>query len=193
VSLNYADLPLRHRRHLGKRDLEQKRVNTVRPWWDHVELRTALTAVLQKHASVLVHVAIHTFCQDAATRERLTITGLYDPYATHRNLNELDQFDSVLPGPQGQMQTRRERISLVACLSVECKNPSIRQTSMRAKQDELLRDDTDAIVGDNDDTDEPQHLAIGSQDAENRDGADDLPDMIENEVQDGEPLVVNVI
>jgi len=182
--LHHTDLAGRYGDCVDHADLEQQRIDPVGAWRDELHLRPALAAVREKAARILEGAARHTFCDDTAAGEGFAIARLDRPDSALRYGQEGCEFNRILPGPETQVQSRRQCIRLKPCFAVEGDDPAVRERSVLAEQHEFLRDHADRIVRHDDDAEQPQHESIRRQQRDGRNDYQDQPPMIEEYVHD---------
>lgn len=146
--------------HLLHADGEERRVDAICAGRNNRDLGTALTTVDEECSSTLKRVTLDALREDATTREWLAITRLDDTDRAFFDFDKLHTLDVELPRPEPGMEARRERVSLVASLTVERDNCAVREGLVAAKDDELLVDDADGVLRDDDHPEDPQNQLV---------------------------------
>jgi len=101
----------------------------------------------------------------------MVLMRFHEAHLVGGNREELDQVRAELPRPQAHVQSRRERVGLVAGLAVQRDDAAVGKVPVSAEQHEFLGDDADAVVGHHDHAEEPQHRLVAQQQQD--DGGDD--------------------
>ena len=145
-----------------------------------MHLRPALSVIFKEGARILEGVTIHLARDDAATRQRLAVACLDTAHLSRRHGEEFNTVHRVLPRPESDMEARRQCVRLIAGLTVQGDDPSVREPAVRAEEGELLDDDADAVVRHDHYAEEPENRAVAEY--ENDDDSDgDEPPMVRDE------------
>ena len=171
VCLDHADFALRNIERVGEFHREQQRINAVGSRWNHLHLRAAFAAAQQKRTRVLEKTALDIARDDAPAGQRLAVAGLHHADLALRNHGEFHHVDGVLPRPQAQVQARRQRVCLVARFAVERDDLSVGQIAVGAEDDKFFGHCADAVVGHDDDAEQPQKKFPEKHQQNNRDHA----------------------
>jgi hypothetical protein len=86
------------------------------------------------------------------------------------------------------MEARRQGIRLIAGLTVQGDDPSVREPAVRAEEGELLYDDANAVVRHDHYSEQPENPAVAEYENDDDRGCDEQPvmdDEIPNDVEDG--------
>lgn len=137
---------------------------------DDAHLRATLTAVAEEGACILKAVAGDLLGDDAPAGHGITVDGFDKADLPGWNLQKLAEGYSVLPRPQTPMQSRRQRIRLVAGFTLNGDDAARGERFILTEQDKFLGDETDTIVWDDDDAEQPQYHAITQADHDQHSG-----------------------
>jgi hypothetical protein len=171
-----CDLARRNHDRIVQSDVEEQCVDAVSAGRNDTHLRPALALVLQKRTRILERIARHQLCDDAAARQRFAVARLDAADLARRHRAELDQFDSILPGPEAQMQPGGQGVRLISGLAAQRDDTSGGKSAVLADDHEFLGHDADAVVRHHDDAADPQYQTIAEhQDRRDQRGRDDAP------------------
>ena len=98
---------------------EQRGVDAVGARWNDRDLRAALAAALKKHPRVLERIAFDAAREHTAVFQRMAVARFHDADGVLTDRDELLQRHDVLPRPEAEVETRRERIGLKPRFAVE--------------------------------------------------------------------------
>ena len=188
ASLHDTDFSRRNNHGLRDRHREQQRIDPIGAGRDELHLRPTLSVVLEEGARILEGVTIHLASDDASTRQRLAVASLDTAHLSRRHGEEFNTVHRVLPRPESDMEARRQGIRLIAGLTVQGDDPSVREPAVRAEEGELLDDDADAVVRHDDYSEQPENPAVAEYENDDDRGCDEQPvmdDVIPNDVEDG--------
>ncbi len=138
-----------------------------KPWIDEIAagqndllLQPLPATRVDKRLRVLKGIAIHAAREHVAILQRMTVARFHDSDGVLTDGDELLQRDDVLPRPETEMKSRRERIGLQACLAVQRDDRTCRQRPMLTDQNVLPVDDTHRVFRHDDHTKETRHVPV---------------------------------
>lgn len=137
---------------------EQRGIDAVRPGGQHRELAALLAAVGEERPRVLEVVATHRAAEDVIGRDRAAVGRDDQPDLALRDHRHGHLAHAELPRPIPEVEARRERLRLVAGLSLERDQPARRQRAAG----ELLDHHADLTLADHDDAEPPGESSVKS-------------------------------
>ena len=126
ASLHDTDFSRRNNHSLRDRHREQERIDPIGAGRDELHLRPALSIIFKEGARILEGVTIHLASDDASTRQRLAVASLHAAHLSRRHGEEFNTVHRVLPRPESDMEARWQGIRLIAGLTVQGDDPSVR-------------------------------------------------------------------